>query len=580
MNTLFLLLILFFASRKVKDKTACRCIYLLMALLAFNYLYDGYCNFEDPGAGYMLKVPEATCENNPSWETSDNGTTLGPFVSDPTATTIEKRKVSCRTRITGVPESQQGSACMGASKTTGEGLSVSECIFTSPTCDKHTNRDDCNAEDGCIYVDSSVASDPTCTGTNDGSGSPATCTGDNDGTGTACALNADQTACAVIGGNCSFTESTGDACALNSERTGCAVDGGDCTYTPASAATDATCRPLVPEQDRVSPDHLEMSYKCAPGYEGTPMLMARESVSGSGSGAPWNEIAENYGSKEREEYCSTGNYDKALLTLGGCNLPTENETCHAAKVRLEGSGVSDACGQVGWKYDSGDADIPAGSRLVAGDLNSMKCGSELCDIASGEGRDSKLCCKEQMPCYINERVNPNQGCSGNSGGEMVPVSPPTGFSIESPYGLESVGPTMSDWGILNNQLCSGTTCDLSEVGNQGILKNDRDKCCQKSISCDEDILSDDYFDNLNKENNFEVIKTLLNTRDLCGGPGTMEEMKDRAKEAVKGIKAAAGEDADLSDYCDTFHSYDDDTGQCCLIGTYGTLGCGGPTLKP
>ena len=124
MNTLFLLLILFFASRQVKDKTACRCIYLLMGLLVFNYLYDGYCNFEDPGQGYVLRTPEATCELNRAWANSGaGGASLGVFESDATATTPELQQVSCRTRITNSADGQQRTDCEGASKS-----GVTECV--------------------------------------------------------------------------------------------------------------------------------------------------------------------------------------------------------------------------------------------------------------------------------------------------------------------------------------------------------------------------------------------------------------------------------------------------------------------
>jgi hypothetical protein len=583
MNTLFLLLILFFVSRQIKDKTAIRCIYLLMGLLAFNYLYDGYCNFEDPGAGYQIKSPEATCELNPAWATQG----LGDFDSDATATTLEQKQVSCRTRITGVPGAEQQDMCTSDSTTTSGGVSVSECIYTSPTCDQHDNPDDCIAEDGCFFVAGSSDTSASCNGSDDGTGTEATCTGSNDGTGTACVLNADGNACAVEGGVCVFTGDTaGAACSLNTEGDACAVQGGDCTYTPESQGTDASCRTISPglTGDRISPGHLERSYMCASGYEGSPSLMMKESI--SGGGAPWATVAENYGTVERQTHCNDPGVpsdNTALMTLGGCNEVVEvlNETCATAKSRLGDT----ACGQVGWKYDTDRADLTADSRLVAGNLDVLTCGSEMCDITAGAGADAQKCCKEKMPCYMNERVNPNNSCLQSADGEsIVAVSPPSGFNLtEVPYGLDiSSPPTMGDWSKLSNQLCRGKTCELSSLGNQDDDgPNDRDICCQESFNCKNEILSDDYFDNLN----LDEIKKLLNNNDLCNGIGSMDEMKERAEEAINGVEVAAiskttaGEEVDLDKYCDTLHTYDKDTGQCCFIGTFGGLGCDGPSLK-
>ena len=59
MNSLFLILILIFATTKIKDKNICKCIYGVIAILIFNQLYDGYCNFVVPDTGeYTLAQPD------------------------------------------------------------------------------------------------------------------------------------------------------------------------------------------------------------------------------------------------------------------------------------------------------------------------------------------------------------------------------------------------------------------------------------------------------------------------------------------------------------------------------------------
>ena len=84
----------------------------------------------------------------------------------------------------------------------------------------------------------------------------------------------------------------------------------------------------------------------------------------------------------------------------------------------------------------------------------------------------------------------------------------------------------------------------------------------------------------------DAIKTRLGTTDLCGGPGSKEEMRNRAVAAVQGVVAAetdasGGEDnANFDQYCEWAHSYDNDQGVCCLMGTFGNLGCGQGRLKP
>jgi hypothetical protein len=582
MNTLFLLLILFFASRQVKDKNACRCIYLLMGLLAFNYLYDGYCNFEVPGAGYQINAPEATCEVNPTWESSGAGAaSLGAFESDATATTLLEKRVSCRTRITNSVDGGQQADCEGASKSTGAGLSVTECLYTTPTCARHGVELDCNQEPGCIYeAGGGTTAGADCTGADDGSGTDATCTGTADGAGGSCTLSASGGACAVDGGDCSFTEAVaGAACSLNAGADACAVQDGGCTYTPATTATTPVCRPLVPGQDRISPTHLKSSYGCAtPGYEGSPSLMMKESI--EGTGAPWATVAENYGFVERTASCDVpGNADDtALMTLGGCSVPTQNETCSTAKGRLG----NDACGSIGWKYHTLRTDLPTGSRLVAGDLNSLTCASAECAITSGTGADAQKCCKEQMPCHLNESLAGNT-CGDNLNGELIGGVPsPTGFSTTYVDGYDpSIDTTLRDWTKLNDQLCSGAACDLTLLGNVPVGSNDRDTCCRESVSCETDIWTKDNFKNVD----LAAIKALLNNPDLCGD-GTKAEMLTSAKLAIQGVKvaeaaaaAAAGEDSDLDQYCDWDHSYDSETGQCCLYGTLGQVDCDGPSFE-
>ncbi len=68
------------------------------------------------------------------------------------------------------------------------------------TCDALEQEQglDCAKARNCGYC----AADPSAAGEDDVS--PATCSGTDDGTGTACALNTDQTACAVHGGDCVY----------------------------------------------------------------------------------------------------------------------------------------------------------------------------------------------------------------------------------------------------------------------------------------------------------------------------------------------------------------------------------------
>ena len=589
MNTLFLLLILFFASRQVKDKNACRCIYLLMGLLAFNYLYDGYCNFEVPGAGYQINTPEATCEANPTWESSGAGeASLGAFESDATATTLLEKRVSCRTRITNSVDGEQQVDCEGASKSTGAGLSVTECLYTTPTCAQHGVVTDCNQEPGCIFeagaaevsescvADASAVSE-SCTSTL--VAAPNTVTPEDS---TLCTLTPST---ATVIGSC-----TADSDTVTCEHvpaTDCAYTSGDstscgtgCNYTPLTTATSAVCRTISPglTGDRISPNHLELSYKCASGYQGSPSLMMKESI--SGTGAPWATVAENYGYVERTASCDVpGNADDtALMTLGGCSVPTQNETCSTAKGRLG----NDACGSIGWKYHTLRTDLPTGSRLVAGDLNSLTCASAECAITSGTGADAQKCCKEQMPCHLNESLAGNT-CGDNLNGELIGGVPsPTGFSTTYVDGYDpSIDATLRDWTKLNDQLCSGAACDLTLLGNVPVGSNDRDTCCRESVSCETDIWTKDNFKNVD----LAAIKALLNNPDLCGD-GTKAEMLTSATLAIQGVKAAeaaaaaaAGEDSDLDQYCDWDHSYDSTASQCCLYGTLGKIDCDGPSFE-
>lgn len=125
-------------------------------------------------------------------------------------------------------------AMLVASKCTGIATEVTpSCTGTSAgpdagkTCDLDPSTDD---TDRCPYGCQSTGQ-PSCTGSDDGSGTPATCTGTGDDYGDACALNDASTACALDGGDCVFVAAIpGAACTLNSASTDCEVRGGDCVY--------------------------------------------------------------------------------------------------------------------------------------------------------------------------------------------------------------------------------------------------------------------------------------------------------------------------------------------------------------
>lgn len=61
MNSLFLILILIFATTKIKDKNICKCVYGVIAILIFNQLYDGYCNFVVPTGYTMVGATNDSC---------------------------------------------------------------------------------------------------------------------------------------------------------------------------------------------------------------------------------------------------------------------------------------------------------------------------------------------------------------------------------------------------------------------------------------------------------------------------------------------------------------------------------------
>lgn len=82
----------------------------------------------------------------------------------------------------------------------------------------------------------------TCTGAHDGS-TPATCAGTGDGAGQSCALNADQSACAVAGGDCEFAPASGNACALNPDSSACVVEG---AYATSCTTATGLCDGVWP----------------------------------------------------------------------------------------------------------------------------------------------------------------------------------------------------------------------------------------------------------------------------------------------------------------------------------------------
>ena len=170
------------------------------------------------------------------------------------------------------------------SKVNIQNQKTGECEEEHTICNQLTTADECNNapyDEMCEY--STEAGDAQCTGTNDGVPSCTTtpvgacdtdaananqgaceaagsCTWDSSDDSctttdqdTVCnAANADQATCDRAGnsqGDCTY--SPGADCALNGDNTACAVEGGDCRYIPATTAN--TCRTKTDKRN-ICPD--------------------------------------------------------------------------------------------------------------------------------------------------------------------------------------------------------------------------------------------------------------------------------------------------------------------------------------
>ena len=85
-----------------------------------------------------------------------------------------------------------------------------------------------------------LSASPVCTGTDDGAGVTAMCIGGDDGTGVLASCVGSDDGLRTAASCAGVDDGTGTACALDAEEMACAVQAGDCVYTP-SRGRYATC---------------------------------------------------------------------------------------------------------------------------------------------------------------------------------------------------------------------------------------------------------------------------------------------------------------------------------------------------
>ena len=620
MNSLILILILFFLAKQVKDQTLCKCIYIGIALISLNYvseMYDGYCSYSIPDVGYTEKNPPAECKPNDSFTRDFSDTSSdrvekidscgeriiganGEILS--TSVTCQGEVAACETiglaQCNDTPgcsinRDDAGQEICGGTRTPCDGLTgslcsantgcsmtsgaraaceniqtggISECTFVSSQCDQHAeNPEECNREPGCYYQEAGTSQAAQC------SGSPTACGAIMDET-----ICTAQQGCTFSAGACSGTQAgTCDG----TDPTSCtAVDG--CTYTEATQGSSATCRPLREGDKIVSYDHLMNSYKCSEesSYYGTVDL--KYSVIG-GDGELIEMNSDFFG-----EICQDDESDPTHeLTLSGCELQEaqviESETCSSAKDRFEREGSNpNACGNRGWKYSDTGSDFKDQSYSGL-ERNNLTCGfgeTQRC-LPEGGGDEARrvfeeACCKESQPCYTYDGTqvdasNPKKTCedveiSEDGLPKYVRKTNPTGFNITTPEGKNTFSAN-ADWEEFEKQTCKDKQCNFQ------LYPEDIEACCTQPQNCGL-ILDSSEYENYDMDyiiNSFYPDPNMtdeVKRSNFCGQGDIDKNIRKKMKELPANFQGEA-----LSDACSLTSSLDNRTCNSAFFGSRGNV---------
>lgn len=526
MNNIFLILILIFASTKIKGKNICLCIYGLIGILVLSQFYDGYCNYIQPDPIQYTIVPEDTgtpcsglTDDSSACDARNdcvyNNSVCGPITPDSTFYDLDKlaRAYSCTNGTSTVPEVRP--IDVGASYDaaglyeTISGVAASSVDYcTSPTVDGSTG----GSPHVFILPECAVAqevSTRTC-GDTDGSGADFDCsTVENSLNPTAtCAEECTvEECCTVVTG--------GTLTCANSDGSGTEFD---CSGETNNLNPDATCAGAT-----CTPDEC---CTVEPGGGGTTRTCA--DINGDGTADdPYNCAADSSTSNTIDPSPGGITCAGAECTAAECctvvpsQTSTGNQTCQ--QFISEGNNSQNYCrrypnaahsGQTaGWKYqlpfqllteephhadlldisyEIDESNVCTSETCFGGNTNVNACTNPQSDQCKDFKHDQEMCCKEKMPCYIHFMNNP-QGCpsgyeakpditgfdrTNNSLRDTAPVGSTPEVSLQMYENIAS----KNNYGR-SNHLCDGDVCDTETTSSP-----DTPVCCMKTFNCRDDVL--------------------------------------------------------------------------------------------
>lgn len=466
MNSLFLILILIFATTKIKDKNICKCVYGVIAILIFNQLYDGYCNFVEPD-GYTMIDSNCSEITSPIEQNARNAcdATPGCFYDnslDPSLhgcrainpndkISSEKLSAAYQCDNGGTPGLPQAYSLGGGTWSADMTLSGTPLDTIPDTC----NSPDDNTTDVLTLAScTQTVANPAATTCEDYS-CPAgfTSIAANSSTDTTSMDDTDKQA----------------ACCEEAAGTATCVDFAECpdnrplkVNPPTGVETadvDTCCQPAVQNQDSGSD---------------------RESCSAAKSRTTGDGCGPNGFKYDTSLFSATQRRDFSELLLSHGDLSN-----------------------------------------VAKNLEEAVCEGPVCDLTP-DAPDFETCCKSQMPCYLHFKalesaddatkvyindtgqgvrtggpIGDNQDlvaltCPGQNGRPKIDnrdfqnISIPMGFDgnqINANPDLSNDETFSTMWQELAGKLCQGSTCNF----NNGSL--DLNTCCQETVNCKEDVLN-------------------------------------------------------------------------------------------
>lgn len=494
MNNIFFILILIFASTKIKGKNICLCIYGLIGILVLSQFYDGYCNYVLPN----------TTENPDMYTLADDGDECSGGIDE--------------------------STCNGIDQCFWDG---SSCSVVTPqsdvSYDKMSSAFVCNTASGYAQPGASIKAQKY-TGTNDDIAAAISETSEAVfGGGTRYEYITSQSG---IGapvdydnalGSCGVTEGPSTEILVLPE---CGVDSGVTARTCANVNGDgladdpydcsATSNVLVTSPESVAcPPEGCTETECCPDVSETITCGADFDCSGESNAL--NPDATCAGDTCTATECCTGEPREEQSTGNQtCQqfIDADNNSRNYCKRYNNAANNGETAG---WKYElpfdlltqeAHHADL---LDIAYERQESNTCTNETCfgggtlqntndpcatNNQSNDCKDFKhdqeMCCKEKMPCYIHF-MNNLQACP--SGYEPKPDV--TGFDRSdnslrdtAPRGATPEGSLLMYENIASknnygrsNHLCDGYVCDTDNSSSR-----DTPICCMKTFNCRDDVI--------------------------------------------------------------------------------------------